>query len=113
MNFIKTFEIKTGNHKGKTPGSLIIRNGHIKITINNNTVHFKQIGRTEKGIGVIVEKDDVKRKTNHITALFKYNNDYIPENFQGECYVFRIPAEKLSDTEYEFKFCNAKMKNKK
>jgi len=76
-------------------------------------IQFKQIGRTEKGIGVIVEKDDVKRKTNHITALFKYNNDYIPENFQGECYVFRIPAEKLSDTEYEFKFCNAKMKNKK
>ena len=114
MEFIKTFDI-AGHRTGRIPGfgSLAIRNGKIIININDNTVHIKQIGRTKDGIGVVVEKDDIKRKTKRIMSTFEYEEDYIPIEFQGEGYTFIIPASKLSDTEYEFKFRNARMTNKK
>ena len=112
MKFVKEFDKHT---RGRMPtyGSIIIRDGMLNIRIHDNTVHCVKIGRTEKGIGVVVEKDDVKRKTPIIFTTYKYEESDIPENFQGETYVFKIPGEKLSDTEYEFKFCNAKMLNKK
>lgn len=113
MEFIKTFTIPRGCGKKAELGTLVISEGKLKIKINDNKVHIKQIGRTTEGIGVVVEADDVSRKTSRITSIFQYNPEDIPENFQGKGYRFSIPATKLSDTEYEFKFCNAKMLNKK
>ena len=113
MEFIKTFNITGGHGRKAGEGSLVIADGKLIIKINNNKSHFVQIGRTNEGIGVIIEPDNDNRKTPYIQSIFKYGNDDIPENFQGEGYRFSIPATKISDTEYEFKFCNAKMINKK
>ena len=113
MEFIKTFNITGGRGKKAGLGTLVIGEGKLKIKINDNTIHIKQIGRTAEGIGVVVESDDVSRKTSRITSIFQYNPEDIPENFQGQGYRFSIPATRISNTEYEFKFCNAKMLNKK
>lgn len=113
MEFIKTFTIVHGHGKKPELGTLVISEGKLKIKINDNKVHIKQIGRTAEGVGVVVEADDVSRKTSRITSIFQYHPEDIPENFQGEGYRFSIPATRISNTEYEFKFCNAKMLNKK
>ena len=113
MEFIKTFNITGGRGKKAGLGTLVISESKLKIKINDNKVHIKQIGRTAEGIGVVVESDNDNRKTSYVQSVFKYDNSDIPENFQGQEYRFSIPATRISDTEYEFKFCNAKMLNKK
>ena len=112
MKFVKTFSL---NVKGRTSGegSIIIADRKMAITVKDNTVHIAQVGLTEDGIGVEVEHDDVKRKTPYVKIMIPYTEDDLPEQFQGSDYKFSIPATKLSDTEYLFRFCNAKMLNKK
>ena len=110
MEFIKTFTHKTGG-RAKEQGSLIICNGELRIKINEPNSSVAEYGVIKNGIGVVIKK--VKRATPFLRTIMKYNSDDIPVNLQGEKYRFKIPAEKISDTEYVFNFDKAIMLNKK
>lgn len=108
MNFIKDFNVRKGREPGF--GSLCIANGFLKLKINVPNAHIVKIGATKDGIGCIIKTGDKNKKTPYVATCFRYDKDWLPVNFQGEGYKFSIPAKKISDTEYEFMFCNAKMK---
>ena len=113
MEFIKDFKVRKGREIGA--GSLYIVNGFLKLRINAPNAHLEKMGAIKDGIGCVIKSSnkDKNKKTPYISARYKYESDWIPENFQYEGYRFTIPAEKISDTEYVFMFNNAKMKNKK
>ena len=110
MEFIRTFNHKIGG-RIKENGSLIICDGELRIKVNESNSTIEEYGIIKDGIGVVIKK--AKRKTPYIKTILKYNEDDIPINLQGESYKFKIPAEKLSDTEFVFKFDKAIMLNKK
>ena len=111
MEFTKNFGVRKGREPGF--GSLYITNGLLKVRINVQNAHIVEMGAIKNGIGCVVKTGDKARKTPYVSACFKYEEDWIPIELQGEGYKFAIPAEKISDTEYAFMFNKAKMKNKK
>ena len=110
MEFIKTFNHSSGG-RTKENGSLIICDGELRIKVNEPNSAIEEYGVIKDGIGVVIKKED--RKTPYLKTVIKYNEDDIPINLQGESYKFKIPAEKLSDTEFVFRFEKAVMLNKK
>ena len=110
MEFIKTFERKIGG-RVKENGSLIICDGELRIKINEPNCAIDEYGVVDGGIGVVIKKQN--HKTLYLKHIVEYNAEDIPINLQGEKYRFKIPAEKLSDTEYVFMFNKAVMLNKK
>ena len=112
MDFIKTFKKrKVGRKPGI--GSIRIADGFINIKLNVKDATIKEVGTIKDGIGVVLQESKNKKKLPYAATRIKYDSDSIPENFQGTKYRFRIPAERISDTEYKFLYCNAKMTNKK
>ena len=85
----------------------------MRIKINEADSTFDKVGVLKDGIGVVIKKSKKKLKTPYLKTTFKYNEEDIPVNLQAEKYRFKIPVEKLSDTEYVFKFDKAIMLNKK
>lgn len=112
MNFVKTLEKRRGGRYGGD-GSVIIAENHIDIRIPDNKVDIKEIGIIKDGIGVVVKPSKLKRKAPNIFTRRVFDSGDIPVELQGEKYRFRIPGEKISDTEYVFMFKKAKMLNKK
>lgn len=88
-------------------GYLTISEGVIFVKIQARNMIVKDIGIIKDGIGVLL-KEGNERKLIYATARRVYNGDYIPANLQSEGYTFRIPATKISDTEYAFMFADAK-----
>ena len=112
MKFIKTLEKRRGErYEGN--GSIIIANNRLAIRISDNKVDVKDVGIIEGGIGIVVEKSNKKRNSPCIFSSRHFESTDIPVELQGEKYRFRIPGEKISDTEYVFMFKKAKMLNKK
>lgn len=111
MEFVRSFNVRKGRES--EVGSLRIVNGYLRIRINVPNAHIVKFGATKKGLGCVIQTGDKDRKTPYVSCHYKYEEDWIPANFQGKGYIFSIPANKVSETEYEFLFCNAKMKNKK
>jgi len=112
MNFIKTLEKRTsGRYNGD--GSIVIANGVIAIRIPTNKFSFKEIGIIKDGIGVELEKSTKKRTSPGIFTTRHFEEADLPVELQGDKYRFRIPGEKISDTEYVFMFKKAKMLNTK
>ena len=111
MEFIKNFNIRRGREPGC--GSIYITNGCLKVRINVPNAHVTDMGLIDGGIGCVITTGDKNRKTPYVAASMKYQKDWLPPELQGAGYKFTIPAQKLSDTEYAFLFCNAKMTNKK
>ena len=112
MDFIKIIpRRRCGRAKGF--GSLVIRDGMLRIAINEPNSYLKEIGVIQDGIGVILEKCDRKKKTPYVMNVLPYSEKDIPINLQGEKYKFSIPAKKISDNEFVFMFKDAVMLNKK
>jgi len=111
MEFTKKIN-RCGGRKGGY-GALIIANGFIKIRITTSNAVLKEAGLIKGGIGVVIKKGIEGRKTKYVANKMKYDKEDIPVELQGTKYRFRIPAEKLSDTEFVFKFDKAVMLNKK
>ena len=112
MNFVKTLEIRrSGRYSGE--GSVVIADGVIAVRIPTNKFSFKNIGIIKDGIGVELEKSSKKRTAPNIFTTRHFESDDIPIELQGEKHRFRIPGEKISDTEYVFMFKKAKMLNTK
>jgi len=112
MNFVKTLKPRRGG-RYSGDGSVIIADGVIAIRIPTNKFSFKEIGIIKDGIGVELEKSSKKRTAPNLFTRRCFESDDIPVELQGEKYRFRIPGEKISDTEYVFMFKKAKMLNKK
>lgn len=112
MQFIKTFKVSRGGSKAQL-GSLIIRNGELRLRIGQPKANLKEFGFIEGGIGAIISLGQEKRKTSYIAKIVTYDPKDIPVELQGQKYCFKIPAEKISDTEYVFMFDKAYMLNKK
>ena len=111
MNFIKTLEKNRGG-KPSSNGYLILSNGQVEIRIKTNTHDISQVGIIEGGIGCVLSKRNEPRQTGITNTTRQLNDGDIPENLMSGGYRFRIPAEKLSDTEYVFMFDKAHMLNK-
>lgn len=112
MEFIKTIGPR---RRGKRAGfgTLRISDGFISLKLNAPEMQIDKIGVIKGGIGVVLKQSIIPKKTPSVASRYKYDEDTIPVELQGEKYRFSIPAEKLSDTEYVFMFKNAKMLNKK
>lgn len=112
MEFIKP--IKCG-HIGRKAGigSLIIANGTLRLRLKEPNANLKDIGLIKDGIGVVIEKGIKGRKTKYVSNIIKFEKEDIPVELQGTKYKFRILPEKISDTEFVFKFDKAVMLNKK
>ena len=112
MEFIKSI---ARNRTGRiaSAGSLIIANGTLRLRITEPNAILKDIGLIKDGIGVVIEKGIKGRKTKYVSNIIKFEKEDIPVELQGTKYRFRILAEKISDTEFVFKFDKAVMLNKK
>jgi len=113
MEFIKSIARK--HHVGRIAGtgSLTIADGALRLRIPEPNAILKDIGLVKDGIGVVIEKGIKGRKTKYVSNKIKYDKDDIPVELQASKYKFSIPAEKLNDTEFVFKFDKAVMLNKK
>ena len=115
MKFIKTIEVK---HPGR--GHSKFPNGYIRLSSDDRYFFIKipvkdkylgDIGFIEDGIGINLCDCKVKKSIiSTIRTLSEEDMGHIPNNLQGSNYKFYIPAEKLSDNEYVFKFDKAIMK---
>ena len=112
MQFIKTFKLTWGGSKAQL-GSLIICNGKLRLRIGQPKAILKEFGFIEGGMGAVISLEHEERKTPFISKIVTYDPKDIPVNLQGQKYRFKIPAEKISDTEYVFMFNKAYMLNKK
>ena len=105
MEFLKVLE--PHRKPMKACGYLTISEGVISVKIKAGKMIVKDIGIIKDGIGVLLEEVN-ERKLPYATARRICNGDYIPANLRSKGYTFRIPATKLSDTEYAFMFADAK-----
>lgn len=107
MEFIKTL-----NKKKKSKHSLgfaKISNGTIHVLIRCEKKTICNVGLIPDGIGVELKDSETTAKTPYVQAHRLYDESDIPANLQSEGYKFKIPAEKISDTEYVFMFDKARM----
>lgn len=113
MEFIKTIG---GKHGGKTKkfsnGYILLSENRIKIKFYIKDKDFDSVGFIKDGIGVNLSNTTTIKKCtlNTVRNLYKDDLDNIPNNLKAKNYEFYIPAEKLSDNEYIFKFDEAVMK---
>lgn len=109
MEFVQIFTRK--NIRKKEGGSLTIFNDSFTIRVGEK-IKIKTVGLTKEGIGIITKPCPEKKVK---VAVVKLTNlkKILPEEFTGNDYKFRIDGEKINESEYLFKFSNAKMINKK
>ena len=108
MDFVKVFQPKLVGTGHKCFGYALLEECTLKIFIHSKEHFIKQVGLVEGGIGVVLEKaKNETKKTGIIQARRFLGEDDIPVNLQASGYKFRINADKISDTEYVFKFDNA------
>ena len=112
MQFIKTFKLSRGGCKAQL-GSLIICNGKLHLRIRQPKAILEEFGFIEGGTGAVISLGHEDKKTPYILKIVPYDPKDIPIELQGQKYRFKIPAEKISDTEYVFMFDKACMLNKK
>lgn len=105
MNFIKTL---TPRYTSTDLGYALITNKNIKIKIATNNMQFAEIGIIEGGIGCVLKKRKEPIVAKYAVTTRNYSEEDIPTNLQATGYKFRIPATKISDTEYTFMFEDAK-----
>lgn len=110
MEFVKTLEMK-GSGKKKMLGTCVIRDGQLHFKVNETTMRVKEIGIVEGGIGMELERSE--KQIQFIQCARRFEEGDIPVNLQATGYSFSIPAEKLSETEYVFRFENASMVKRK
>ena len=106
MEFMKEFSLRNAK---STFGSAVIKDGKVTIRLYNKNYDFDKVGIIKDGIGCTLIKRSVKRQSSLIQVIHTYDKDDIPVQFQSENYRFRIPARKLSETEFVFMFEDAKM----
>lgn len=90
-------------------GYLKIADGNIDILIKAENKVIDEVGIVDGGIGVVLKDTEKKNKTPYVQSSRKFEEDDIPVNLQATGYKFRINAEKISDTEFVFKFDKAFM----
>ena len=112
MNFIKNYSVGRGGSHCEL-GSVIIRDGTIRLRIRQENATLKEFGIVDGGIGAIISLNEKGRQKKAITKVVPYSPKDIPIELQGKGYCFKISPKKLSDTEYIFLFKDAKMKNHK
>lgn len=110
MEFVKTLEMK-GSGKKKMLGTCLIRDGQLHFKVNETSMRVKEIGIVEGGIGMELERSE--KQIQFIQCTRRFEEGDIPVNLQATGYSFSILAEKLSETEYVFRFENASMVKRK
>ena len=105
MKFIK---VLTPRYTSTDFGYALITNKNIKVKIATNNMQITQIGIIEGGIGCVLEKRKEPTVAKYAVTTRNYDEKDIPTNLQATGYKFRIPATKISDTEYAFMFEDAK-----
>ena len=106
MKFIK---VLSSNKITTDFGYLKIADGNINILIKTENKVIDEVGVVDGGIGVVLKNTEKKNKTPYVQTSRKFEEDDIPVNLQATSYKFRINAEKVSDTEFVFKFDKAFM----
>lgn len=107
MDFIKTFGKQS--HARMDFGRAILEEGKLEIKIKSKTHNIREVGLIDGGIGCVMEKRDKERDTPVSLTTRNLSDGDIPANLMSTGYKFRIPAEKISDTEYVFMFDKASM----
>lgn len=112
MEFINHFNSRGGRTSdGSFSGTAIFSDGILIIRLPN-TKRVVEKGYIEGGFGVVTESYP-PRKSPYTIVKVELDMSYLPNEFHGKNYKFRINAEQTADNEYVFLYKRAKMMNKK
>lgn len=108
MDFVKVFQPKIVGTGHRSFGYALLKDCTLRVFIHSKDCFIKQVGLVEGGIGIVLEKTKNESKKSGIIQARRFlGEDDLPVNLQASGYKFRINADKISDTEYVFKFDNA------
>lgn len=107
MNFIKSLDKQ--KKKRMDFGRAFLEEGKLEIKIKSKTHDIGEVGIIDGGIGCVMSKRDKERQINLAVTTRVLSDGDVPANLMSAGYRFRIPAEKISDTEYVFMFDKACM----
>lgn len=109
MEFVQKFSCTRGSTKGV--GSAIISEDCVIIRVNGNK-RIKEVGTIQDGLGCVTE-DVTDKKSPSAVGHYSHAVEYLPENFKGNGYKFRIEGKQISENEFVYLYKDAKMMNKK
>lgn len=108
MDFIKKLEKKKKSRISEL-GYAYLEDSKLTVKVFSKAYSIKDVGIIDGGIGCVMSKRDKECAKEQALTTRNLSDGDVPANLMSANYKFRIPAEKISDTEYVFMFDKACM----